>query len=102
MAAPGTSEGWKQRILGEDSVQQTRRRILQLAGAVAVLPAPPYLAGAQGGYPTRPVRFIVGQAAGSSSDVIARLIAQWLSGRLGQQFVVETRPGPGGNLATQP
>jgi tripartite-type tricarboxylate transporter receptor subunit TctC len=79
----------------------TRRRFLQLAGAAAVLPAAPDLAGAQGGYPTRPVRFIVGQAAGSSSDVTARLIAQWLSERLGQQFVVETRPGAGGNIATE-
>jgi tripartite-type tricarboxylate transporter receptor subunit TctC len=79
----------------------TRRRFLQLAGAAAVLPAAPYNVGAQGGYPTRPVRFIVGQAAGSSSDVTARLIAQWLSERLGQQFVVETRPGAGGNIATE-
>jgi tripartite-type tricarboxylate transporter receptor subunit TctC len=79
----------------------TRRRFLQLAGAAAVLPAAPYPAEAQGGYPTRPVRLIVGQAAGSSSDVTARLIAQWLSERLGQQFVVETRPGAGGNIATE-
>jgi len=82
-------------------MKQTRRRFLRLAGAAALLPAVPYLARAQGGYPARPVRFIVGQAAGSSSDVTARLIAQWLSEGLGQQFVVETRPGAGGNIATE-
>src|SRR5258708_5930115 len=82
-------------------MKQTRRRFLQRAGAVAVFPSAPYLAGAQGGYPTRQVRFIVGQAAGSSSDITARLVAQWLSERLGQQFVVETRPGAGGNIATE-
>jgi tripartite-type tricarboxylate transporter receptor subunit TctC len=66
-----------------------------------VLSAGSHRARAQGGYPARPVRFIVGQAAGSSSDITARLIAQWLSERLGQQFVVETRPGAGGNIATE-
>jgi tripartite-type tricarboxylate transporter receptor subunit TctC len=81
-------------------MQQARRRFMQLAGA-AVLSAGSHRARAQGGYPARPVRFIVGQAAGSSSDITARLIAQWLSERLGQQFVVETRPGAGGNIATE-
>ena len=56
---------------------------------------------AQGGYPNRPVHFIVGQAAGSSSDITARLIGQWLSEKLGQQFVVEARPGAAGNIATE-
>ncbi len=83
----------------QDSMRPTRRRFLQLA--TAALPVASSIAGAQGGYPTRPVRFIVGQAAGSSSDITARLIAQWLSERLGQQFVVETRPGAGGNIATE-
>jgi tripartite-type tricarboxylate transporter receptor subunit TctC len=82
-------------------MQQARRRFLQLAGTLAMLAAAPRPARAQGGYPSRPVRFIVGQAAGSSSDITARLIAQWLSERLGQQFVVETRPGAGGNIATE-
>ena len=77
-----------------------RRRILQLAGGAAALLAAPRLARAQA-YPARPVRFLVGQAAGSSSDITARLIAQWLSEKLGQQFVVETRPGAGGNIATE-
>ncbi len=77
-----------------------RRRILQLAGGAVALLAAPRLARAQA-YPARPVRFLVGQAAGSSSDITARLIAQWLSEKLGQQFVVETRPGAGGNIATE-
>jgi tripartite-type tricarboxylate transporter receptor subunit TctC len=78
-----------------------RRRFLKLAGAAALIPAAPYLVRAQAGYPSRPVRLIVGQAAGSSSDITARLIAQWLSEKLGQQFVVETRPGATGNIATE-
>jgi len=65
-----------------------------------VLPAVPRLARAQS-YPARPVRVIVGQAAGSSSDITARLIGQWVSERLGQQFVVEVRPGAAGNIATE-
>ena len=77
---------------------ETRRRFIKLAGAAALLPAAPAIA--QGNYPTRPVKFIVGQAAGSSSDITARLIADFLSKHLGQQFVVETRPGAAGNIAT--
>src|SRR5262245_11953021 len=76
-----------------------RRRFLRLSGGAALLAAP-RVAGAQA-YPARPVRFVVGQAAGSSSDITARLIGQWLSERLGQQFVVETRPGAAGNIATE-
>jgi tripartite-type tricarboxylate transporter receptor subunit TctC len=82
-------------------MRQGCRLFLQLAAAAAaLLSTAPNPAAAQGNYPTRPVRFIVGQAAGSSSDITARLIAQWLSERLGQQFVVETRPGAAGNIAT--
>jgi tripartite-type tricarboxylate transporter receptor subunit TctC len=77
-----------------------RRKFLHLIATATALPALPRLARAQN-YPSRPVRFIVGQAAGSSSDITARLIAQWLSQRLGQQFVVEARPGAGGNIATE-
>ena len=69
-------------------------------------PAPPRcrpwrLARAQSTYPIRLVRIIVGSAAGSAPDILARLIAEWLSGRLGQPFVVENRPGAGGNVATE-
>jgi tripartite-type tricarboxylate transporter receptor subunit TctC len=52
-------------------------------------------------YPTRPVRIIVGYAAGDATDVAARAIGQWLSERLGQRFIVDNRPGAGGNIATE-
>jgi len=77
-----------------------RRRFLRLAAAALTLPAVPWRARAQS-YPARPVRVIVGQAAGSSSDITARLIGQFVSERLGQQFVVEVRPGAAGNIATE-
>jgi tripartite-type tricarboxylate transporter receptor subunit TctC len=78
-----------------------RRNFLKLASAAVLLPAAPYVARAQAGYPNRPVRWIVGQAAGSSSDITARLMGQWLSEKLGQQFIVEARPGATGNIATE-
>src|SRR5216684_5157371 len=74
-----------------------RRRFLYLAAGAAVLPAS---VSAQA-YPSRPVKIIVGQAAGSASDIVARLIAQFLSEKLGQQFLVEVRPGAAGNIATE-
>ncbi len=77
-----------------------RRKMLQLAAGAAALPALARLAMAQA-YPTRPVHVIVGQAAASSSDITARLLAQYLSEHLGQQFVVEVRPGATGNIATE-
>jgi len=77
-----------------------RRQILQLAGAALASAALPALARAET-YPVRPVHMIVGQAPGSSSDITARLIAQWLSEHLKQQFIVEDRPGAGGNIATE-
>jgi tripartite-type tricarboxylate transporter receptor subunit TctC len=78
----------------------TRRRFLHLAASAAVLPFRPHIARAQA-YPSRPVRLIVGYAAGGSTDVLARLIGQRLSERLGQTFVVENRPGAGSNIGTE-
>ncbi len=75
-----------------------RRRFLQLACGAAALPALPRAALAQA-YPARPVRLMVGFAAGQAIDILARLIGQSVSERLGQQFIVENRPGAGGNIA---
>lgn len=77
-----------------------RRQLLQMAAGAAVLPAISNIASAQT-YPTRPVHVIVGFAAGGPNDISARLIGPWLSERLGQQFVVENRPGAGSNVATE-
>ena len=77
-----------------------RRRFLHLAAGAAALPGLSQVAWAQT-YPTRPVRLMVGFPAGSSSDITARLIGQWLSQRLGQQFNVEDRTGAGTNVATE-
>jgi tripartite-type tricarboxylate transporter receptor subunit TctC len=77
-----------------------RRTFLQLAAGAAALPSTVRIAGAQT-YPTRPVHLLVGYAAGGPLDTSARLIAQWLSERLGQSFIVENRPGAGSNLATE-
>jgi tripartite-type tricarboxylate transporter receptor subunit TctC len=77
-----------------------RRHFLHLAAGAAALPALSRVAWAQA-YPARAVRIIVGQAAGSGSDTFARLIGQFLSERLGQQFVIENRPGASGNIATE-
>jgi tripartite-type tricarboxylate transporter receptor subunit TctC len=74
-----------------------RRQFLHLAAGAAALPAMPRIAWAQA-YPSRPVRIIVTFAAGASNDVHGRLHGQWLSERLGQPFIVENRPGGGGNL----
>jgi tripartite-type tricarboxylate transporter receptor subunit TctC len=77
-----------------------RRKFLHLAAGAAALPALSRVAWAQA-YPTKPVRVIAGFPAGGPTDITARLIAQWLSERLGQQFVIENKPGAGGNIAVE-
>lgn len=77
-----------------------RRGFFRLAAGAAALPALPRFAGAET-YPSRPVHLIIGYPPGVSADMTARLFGQWLSERLGQQFVVESRPGAGTNLATE-
>jgi tripartite-type tricarboxylate transporter receptor subunit TctC len=77
-----------------------RRQVLHLAAVAAVLPAVSRLAWAQA-YPTRPVRWIVGVAPGGTLDILARLMGQRLMEQLGQQFVIENRPGGGTNIATE-
>ena len=77
-----------------------RRKFLQLAAGAAALPALSRISWAQA-YPTRPVRIVVGFPAGSAPDIIARLVGQGLSERLGQQFVIENRPGAGSNIGTE-
>ena len=77
-----------------------RRQFLHLAAGAAVLPAVLRTAKAQN-YPGRPVRLIVPGAAGGAADIPARLMGHWLSERLGQQFVIENRPGAGSNIAAE-
>jgi tripartite-type tricarboxylate transporter receptor subunit TctC len=81
-------------------VKLHRRTFLHLVAGTAALPVLPHLARAQT-YPTRLVRIIVGFPAGGTTDIVGRLIGQWLSERLGQQFVIENRPGGSANIATE-
>jgi tripartite-type tricarboxylate transporter receptor subunit TctC len=77
-----------------------RRQFLHLAAGAAALPAISRGARAQT-YPMKPVRIIVGFAAGGGNDILARLMGQWLSERLGQPFIIENRPGASSNIATE-
>src|SRR5262249_38560253 len=76
-----------------------RRQLLHIAMGAAALPAASRITRAQA-YPARPVHLVVGYSAGGGTDITARLISQWLSERLGQQFVIENRPGAATNIAT--
>jgi tripartite-type tricarboxylate transporter receptor subunit TctC len=76
----------------------SRHRFLHMAAGAAALPAVSRIARAQT-YPARPVRIIVGYPAGGGADINARLMGQWLSERLGQQFIIENRPGANGTIA---
>src|SRR5262249_56278495 len=82
-----------------NAMNLSRRQFVYLITACAALPVVSRVARAQT-YPSRPVRMIVGFAAGGSADIMARLMGQWLSERLGQQFIIENRPGAGTNIAT--
>ena len=77
-----------------------RRNFLHLAAGAAALPAVSRIARAQA-YPTRPVRVVVGYPPGTTPDILARLMSQWLSEQLGQPFVVENKPGAASNIATE-
>jgi tripartite-type tricarboxylate transporter receptor subunit TctC len=87
-------------FLGGNVMKLPRRTFLHLAAGAAALSAVPRIASAQT-YPTRPVRLVVGFPPGGQIDIIARLIGQWLSERLGQPFIIDNRPGAGSNIGTE-
>jgi tripartite-type tricarboxylate transporter receptor subunit TctC len=95
--------GMKSHVAGiseRDATKLVRRKFLHLAAGAAALPAVSRIASALD-YPSRPVRIIVGFAPAGGTDIMARLIGQWLSERLGQQFVIENRPGAASNVGTE-
>jgi tripartite-type tricarboxylate transporter receptor subunit TctC len=81
-------------------MELSRRRFLNLAAGAVALPTATRIARAQA-YPSKPVRIVIGYTPGGSADITARLTGQWLSERLGQQFIIESRPGGGTNIATE-
>src|SRR5262245_41133218 len=85
---------------GRFEMKLPRRKFLHLAASAAALPAVSRIARAQS-YPTRPVRIVVGFPPAGGADIVARLMGQWLSERLGQQFIIENRPGAASNIATE-
>jgi tripartite-type tricarboxylate transporter receptor subunit TctC len=87
-------------IFEQNTMKLPRRQFLHLTAGSAALSAVSHFAWAQA-YPTRAVRLVVGFPPGGATDITARLIGQWLSERLGQQFVIENRPGAGSNIATE-
>src|SRR5213078_2067901 len=84
----------------ENIMKLLRRQFLHLAAGTIALPATSRMAWAQS-YPTRPVRVIVPFGSAGATDIVARLVGQWLSERLGQSFVIENRPGAGGNIGIE-
>src|SRR2546430_2514390 len=93
----------KRRVAGiseRDAMKLPRRKFLRLVAGAAALPTVSRVARAQT-YPARPVRIVVGFAPSGATDIMARLIGQWLSERLGQQFIIENRPGAGSNIGTE-
>src|SRR5690348_10220292 len=82
------------------AMAQTRRQFLPMMMGTAVAAVVPRAAAAQS-YPARPVRLVVGITAGSAPDIFARLLGQWLSGHLGEPFIIENKPGAGTNIATE-
>src|SRR5690242_15680737 len=83
------------------SMKLARRELLRMAGAAAALAAFSQQSATGQSYPSRPLRLIIGYPPGGSADITARLIGQWLSERLGQPVVIESRPGGGTNIATE-
>src|SRR6476646_8930107 len=82
------------------AMQHHRRQLLRLAAAALSLPAVSQFAWAQP-YPSRPVRWVVPFAPGGGTDIVARVMGQWLAARLGQPFIIENRPGAGANIGTE-